>query len=97
MGAVTDTSRASYDVIRRSGQQGTQCERILAFIRARGGDWSIGELAKAMGLEKSVVSARLNFLRSENKLELRQARKDRVSGVTVRPVGLPMTQGELFQ
>ena len=67
-------------------------------ITARGGDWSIGELAKAMDLQKSTVSARLNELLNDTKeLVERPKRKDRVSGITVRPVGLPVIgQGELF-
>ena len=76
-----------------------QRARILAFIKARGGDWSIGELAKAMDLQKSTVSARLNELLKETKeLVERPKRKDRISGITIRPVGLPVIgQGELFK
>jgi len=70
---------------------------ILSFIAARGGDWSIGELAKALDLEKSTVSARVNELLHDTKelVELPK-RKDRVSGVTVRPIALPTGQRGVF-
>ena len=86
-------------IYERKGQSAAQRARILAFITARGGDWSIGELAKAMDLQKSTVSARLNELLNDTKdLVERPKRKDRISGITIRPVGLPIVgQGELFQ
>lgn len=94
--AQTETAVASFHAHR--GQSAAQRARVLAFIEARGGDWSIGELAHAMGLEKSTVSARVNELLYETKeLIDRPKRKDRRSGVTVRPVGLPVAgQGRLF-
>lgn len=57
------------------------------------------KLAKAMDLQKSTVSARLNELLNDTKeLVERPKRKDRISGITIRPVGLPIVgQGELFQ
>ena len=81
-----------------AGQSSQQRERILQFIRARGGDWSIGEIAGATGLQKSTVSGRVNELVNDtHQLVERPKRKDRVSGVTVRPVGLPVAdQGRLF-
>lgn len=80
------------------GQSSQQRERILQFIRARGGDWSIGEIAGATGLQKSTVSGRVNELVNDtHELIERPRRKDRVSGVTVRPAGLPTaSQGDLF-
>jgi predicted transcriptional regulator len=81
-----------------TGQSAQQRNRILAFIKARGGDWSIGELAQELTLQKSTVSARLNELLNDTK-ELVEAtrRKDRLSGITIRPVGIPPIQKELFQ
>ena len=75
-----------------------QRSRILAFIRSRGGDWSIGEIAWAMDLQKSTVSARINELVNETgELEERPRRKDRISNITVRPVALPAIQLDLFR
>lgn len=66
-----------------------QCLLILELIRQLGGDWSIGELAQALGLDKSTVSARVYELLHDTKdLVAQPRRKDRVSGVTVRPVAL---------
>ncbi len=80
------------------GQSAQQRNRILSFIKQRGGDWSIGELAEALTMQKSTVSARVNELLNETKELVEQPRrKDRLSGITIRPVGLPFVgQGELF-
>ena len=96
--AATDTSIDSFHTHRASGQSAAQRERVLAYIKSRGGDWSIGELSQALDLQKSTVSARLNELLHEtHELVERPKRKDRISGITIRPVALPMMgQGELF-
>lgn len=74
-----------------------QRTRVLAFIESRGGSWSIGELAHALDLQKSTVSARVNELLYETKELVEQPkRKDRRSGVMVRPVALPALQRDLF-
>lgn len=95
---VRETSRNSLLAHRMTGQSAQQRNRILAFIKARGGDWSIGELAQELTLQKSTVSARLNELLNDTK-ELVEAtrRKDRLSGITISPVGIPPIQKELFQ
>jgi predicted transcriptional regulator len=81
-----------------SGLASGQRTKILGFIEQNGGSWSIGELAEALGMQKSTVSARLNEMLNEfGLLVAKPRRKDRVSGVTVRPVGLPQSQMELFQ
>lgn len=93
------TSIESVREHRASGKSSELRERILAFITARGGDWSIGEIADMLDLEKSTVSARINELLNLTKEVVeRPKRKDRVSGITIRPVGLPpVGQGVLFQ
>ena len=64
---------------------------ILTHIKAHGGDWTIGELARALGMEKSTVSARLNELLYEtHELVEKPKRPDRVSGIRARPAGLPV-------
>lgn len=91
------TACDAYDLHRSSGKASAQCARILAFIEDSGGDWSIGEIAHALGLEKSTVSARINELLATESLEAKPHRKDRRSGITVRPVGLPVApQGGLI-
>lgn len=97
--AISDTSREAYQAHRGSGKSSQQRNRILHHIKSCGGDWSIGELADALGLEKSTVSGRVNELLNDTKeLVAKPNRPDRVSGVRIRPVGLPVVgQGELFQ
>lgn len=91
------TACDAYDAHRASGLGSQQRSMILAFIKNSGGDWSIGEIAHALDLQKSTVSARLNELINSDDLVARAPRKDRRSGITVRPVGLPVVgQGSLF-
>lgn len=94
---VQDTSIASFHVKRDSGRTAEQRAYIVDFIAYIGGDWSIGELAKEMRLEKSTVSARVfELLHGSKELVECPKRKDRVSGVTIRPVSLPTGQGGVF-
>lgn len=98
--AQQPTAADAYDAHRASGQSAQQRNRILAFVKAWPElDWSIGELAHALELQKSTVSARVHELLNEtHELVEKTRRKDRRSGITVRAVGLPVTgQGELFQ
>lgn len=95
--SIQSTSVAAFHHHQESGKALQQQERILAFIERRGGDWSIGELAKELGLEKSTVSARVNeLLTVTHELVAAEKRKDRCSGVLVRPVALPPIQRGLF-
>ncbi len=94
--AAQITSIDAYHNHCTTGKSSQQRERIIQFIQSRGGDWSIGEIAKALGLEKSTVSARINELVHSDNLVEKPKRKDRISGINVRPVALPTTQGNLF-
>ncbi len=94
--AVRETSiDAFYLHAPKSAQQRV---RIVEFVRSRGGDWSIGEIARALEMEKSTVSARVNeLLNDSQELIERPKRRDRISGITIRPVALPaLGQGALF-
>ena len=92
------TAADAYDRHRASGKAAAQRARIVDHIRRHGGDWSIGEIAHALGMEKSTVSARINeALFETHELVEKTRRKDRLSGITIRPVGLPVVgQGRLF-
>ena len=93
--AVRDTSVEAFHAHRGISVQ--QRGRILAFVKARGGSWSIGEIAHALNMQKSTVSARVHELVHETgELVEREKRKDRISGITIRPVGLPPGQCDLF-
>lgn len=97
--AVTDTSIDAYYAHRGAGKAAAQRTRIVDYIRAHGGDWSIGELAHALGMEKSTVSPRVHeALHKTHELVERPKRRDRCSGITIRPVVLRcLGQQELFQ
>ena len=87
---VQPTSLSSYDAVRASGTSSAQCARILAHIERHGGDWSIGEIAHALHMEKSTVSARIwECLNETFDLEESVKRKDRISGRTIRAVRIP--------
>lgn len=86
---VQQTSINAYEAHRAAGRARGQGLMILNFIRERRGDWSIGELAQALEMDKSAVSARVfELLHDTCELEARPKRKDRVSGIRVRPVAL---------
>lgn len=94
---VADTSIDAFHAHRGSGLLSRQREHILRHIQNVGGDWSIGEIAHMLAMQKSTVSARINELLADRLVVEFPKRKDRFSGVKVRPVGLPPKQGGLFQ
>ena len=94
--SVAQTSINAFHQHRDSGVLNTQENLILGFISQQGGDWSIGEIAFRLNMQKSTVSARMNALRKAGHLELSEPRKDAQSGITVRPMRLVRGQGELF-
>lgn len=93
------TAADAFDAHRASGKASAQRVRIMAHIQACGGDWSIGEIAQALRMEKSTASARINELLHEtHELVEKPRRKDRRSGILIRPVGLPVVgQMDFFQ
>lgn len=72
-----------------------QHQIILSFL-STGGDYSINELAKALGMGNNVVSGRLNELLSLKLIVEAPRRKDRYSNVMCRPIALGTKQLELF-
>lgn len=92
-----DTQIESYHAHVDSGKAQAQQDRIYSVMDRLGGDWSIGEMAEYTGLDKSTVSARMFTLREKlHKIEWVTKRKDKVSGVTVKPMRLTKVQWELF-
>ena len=53
------TAIEAYRIHRNSGAAANQCAMIIDFIKEQGGDWSIGELAYKLNMEKSTISARI--------------------------------------
>lgn len=95
--AATETQIDSYHAHVGNGKASYQCNRILKMIQASKRDWSIGEISRELQMEKSTVSARVNELLYVTK-DLIEApkRKDRVSGIKIRPVKAKPVQEELF-
>ncbi len=89
------TSINAYQAHCATGRARGQALLILNFIRESGGDWSIGELAHELEMEKSTVSARVfELLHDTQELIARPRRKDRVSGILVRPVALAVAASQ---
>lgn len=96
--AVAETSVQAYRQHKGAGKASEQRSRIVSYIKSRGGDWTISELSRELGLEKSTVSARLNEgLYETLELVACAKRKDRYSGIMARPVAIADDQGRLFQ
>lgn len=94
--AAIETQIDSYHAHVATGGARYQRGRILEHFYAYGGSWSIGELAKGLGMDKSTVSARINELLKSGDLVDLPKRRDLISGVLIRPVALPKTQLELI-
>ena len=94
----TAVAETSIDAFHAHTGKARQRAAILEHIKAHGGDWTIGELAQALGWQKSTCSARLNeMLYETHELVEKPKRPDRVSGIRARPAGLPVVgQGRLF-
>ena len=75
-----------------------QHQLILDFIASEFNvfDWSINELAHAMGWRHSTLSARLNEMLKLKLIVEAPRRKDRYSNVMCRPIALATKQLELF-
>lgn len=94
---VATTSIEAFHAHEGSGKASTQRGRILDYMQdSLLRDWSIGELAHALRMEKSTISARLNELLKAGEVRAAAERADRISGIRVRPVRLASAQQEMF-
>jgi len=94
--AAIETQIDAFHAHHASGKAQAQQARILGFIESSGGDWSIGELAHMLGMEKSTVSGRLNEMLASGALVEKPRRKCARSKIKIRPVGIPSKQLELL-
>jgi len=94
---IQQTTTAADSFHAHVGLSATQCNLIFSFIEGQGGSWSVGELAQALKLQKSTVSARVNELLAAKRLVAALKRKDRVSGILIRPVRIQPKQLQLFE
>lgn len=94
---ATETQCDAFHTHTESGKAQAQQERIYALMESARQDWSIGEIADYTGLDKSTVSARMFELRQKlKKIVWAPKRKDKISGVLVKPMQLPHVQRDLF-
>jgi len=94
--AAIETQINAFHAHNATGGAKFQRGRILDHFYEYGGNWSIGELAKFLKMDKSTVSARINeLLKTEELIDLPK-RRDLISGVLIRPVALPRKQLELI-
>ncbi|PLT18716.1 MarR family transcriptional regulator [Ralstonia mannitolilytica] len=93
---VTDTSIDAYHSRSRRTIGQAQCDRIVEYVE-RAGTATIAEIAQALHIEKSSVSARRNELIAAGRLVLGGRRQCAVTGRSVQSVKLPQKQGSLFQ
>lgn len=93
--AVETQINAYHSHVAKGGAQ-YQRGRILEHFYSYGGNWSIGELAAGLKMDKSTVSARVNELLKSGDLIDLPKRRDLISGVLIRPVALPKKQMELI-
>ena len=76
----------------------SQSETVLAYIKMHGGDWTIAEIAQALGWEKSTASRAINTLINAKELVAKPERKGKTYPfIRSRPVGLPWRQMDIFQ
>lgn len=92
---VAETSIAVYRGHVVPDLQDKQAQRVLNYI-AMHLDATIGEIADALDMEKSTVSARQNKLRQDGHIEFSTSRKCRISGITCKPLRIVLGQKELF-
>ena len=93
---VTETSIDAYHSRSRRTIGQAQCDRIVEYVE-RAGTATIAEIAQALHIEKSSVSARRNELIAAGRLVLTDDRKCAVTGRYVQCVKLPTVQKALFQ
>jgi predicted transcriptional regulator len=67
--------------------QPQQIEILAAMDLGR--DYSLSEISRATGIEKSTVSARVNSMKSAGLVEHGPARKCSITGITIKPVRKP--------
>lgn len=84
---VTTASRIAYEHIQTTGKEYTQAEEILSQI-IPGRDYSRMELSKLTDYPINVVTARVNKLIKDGRLEVGDQRRCAVTGHTINPVRL---------
>jgi Mn-dependent DtxR family transcriptional regulator len=93
---VAETSMDAFRHARTTSTAKLQCDRIADYV-ARVGTATIAEIAQALRIEKSSVSARRSELIAAKRLELAGERKCNATGRWVQSVRVSPAQVRLFQ
>jgi DNA-binding MarR family transcriptional regulator len=95
---MRETSLDAHDYVQSSGKAATQEMLIINFMDDnRHLDFTRRELAKALDMETSTMSARVNSLVKAGKvIEMSRKRKCSISGITAIVLHLPPRQQELI-
>jgi len=95
---IRETSLDAHDIVQTSGKAGTQETMILNLMDDnRHLSFTRRELASALDMETSTMSARVNSLVQAGKvIELPHKRKCSVSGINAIALQLPAKQAGLF-
>lgn len=93
---VAETSMDAFRRGRTTSTAKLQCDRIADYV-ARVGTATIAEIALALRIEKSSVSARRSELIAAKRLELAEERKCNATGRWVQSVRMAPAQVRLFQ
>lgn len=84
---VAETSRNAYREHQAAGHVTSSQNAVLSAMQ-HGRDYSLSELAKMTGIEKSSVSGRINELKNSGKVVESRKRACHVTGKTVNAVKL---------
>lgn len=93
---VTETSLDAFRRGRTTSTAKLQCDRIADYV-GNAGTATIAEIAQALRIEKSSVSARRSELLAAKRLEMADERKCSVTGRWVQSVRAAPAQVRLFQ
>ncbi len=94
--AVRETSVLAFHDLRDTGRLGHQQQDILDRIQP-GRDYSLSEIVRMTGFEKSAVSGRCHGLKELGLLVEGEPRKCSITGRTINPVKRPEEQVDLFE
>lgn len=92
---AAETQISAFHAHNASGGSSYQRSKILEVFHSFGGNWSIGEIATYLKLDKSAASGRINELLKMGLLITLPKRRDLISKVLIRPVALPQAQRSL--
>ena len=99
---VSETSLIAYDDVQSSGKESSQINVIYRIIDMQGKPLSLREIAymykicTGLPIDISAVSARVNKLKKQNRLQEYEERKCTITDRLIHPVGLPVKQLELM-